>query len=126
MTNYELLSFLASDGGSYTSKEHREVLSAAFPDICIDVNRTRTLRAAMVNSCFVKSECASVGRSEKSIKVISVDKSFGDYARAKPKGAHQKITDSYFTCGHQIEIRAIQAHQQFDRLLRECSGNRQK
>ncbi|MEX3170755.1 hypothetical protein AB4M04_01485 [Serratia quinivorans] len=124
MTNCELLKHLVKDGGSYTCSELRTHLNAVFPGENIDVNRTRTLRAAMVNSCFVKCEWAHVGKGEKSIKVVSVDPRFGDYARAKPKGVQQKITDSYLRSEPPEVVRHILLVQQFNKLLAPVTHQR--
>lgn len=88
------------------------------------MKRTRTLRAAMVKSCFVKCEWAHVGKGEKSIKVVSVDPRFGDYARAKPKGVQQKITDSYLRSEPPEVVRQMLLVQQFNKLLAPVTHQR--
>lgn len=125
-TNYDLLKYLAADGGYYDCAGHLELLQRAFPENQITMKCIRSVRSSIVNSSFVVSDFHIVQSRQKAFRVISVDPQHEKHAKARTPVSHEKITDSYLRCGHETEIRAIQLRRQFDQLLSGCRGLSQR
>lgn len=126
-TNYELMSFLVKNGGYYNASGHLEVLQQKFPKAGIDKNQITELRHSIRTSKLVVYDAKTIHKMNMHIKVISVHPRFANLSRLiDKKKMREKITDSYFTCGHQTEIRAIKLRRQFDQLLSGCRGLSQR
>ncbi len=126
-TNYELMRVLVDDGGYYNTAGHLEILRQAFPKADINKSQITELRHSIRTSKLVVYDAKIINKMNKHIKVISVHPRFAKLSRLiDKKKMREKITDSYFTCGHQTEIRAIQLRRQFDQLLSGCHGHSQR
>ncbi|NIL23496.1 hypothetical protein HB991_13375 [Yersinia mollaretii] len=123
MTNYEILKYLATDGGYYTRTEMVELLNNAFPEEVFFADRLTSLRGIMVNSSFIKYDAyrENSRTTRLKIKVISVDPAYDRYSGAAAKTARKrKGMDRTWLNDEKPVAQAIRLLMLFNKLIAEA------
>ncbi|CNE71779.1 hypothetical protein [Yersinia kristensenii] len=123
MTNYEILKYLANDGGYYTRTEMVELLNNAFPDEIFFADRLTSLRGIIINSSFIRYDAyrANSHTTQLKIKVISVEPAYDRYSGAASKTARKrKGMDRTWLNDEKPVAQAIRMLMLFNKLIAEA------
>lgn len=117
ISNYQILQFLAKDGGYYTLRQHLDRLRAEYPDEIISLSQVDTLRKAMRSSPFIHADFrkAEKGRSD-AIRVLKVDNGFRSYS----KPFTQAPRPTYLVGEPEEVMTAVRLGMMFDKLLSQA------